>query len=288
LSIDSSLAQPEAKSSRPTRLAASPSPFLKWAGGKRWLVQSRLPRPAGYERFIEPFLGSAAVFFHLKPARALLADVNDELINLYAAIRDAPERMSVLMAWHQEKHSSTHYYQIRDRVYQDRIWRAARTLYLNRTCWNGLYRVNRKGKFNVPMGSKSSVVLPTDDFFATSNMLKNVDLKCQDFEITVDSSCPGDFLFVDPPYTVKHNMNGFVKYNETIFSWNDQVRLAAALERAAARGVAIVVTNADHDSVRSLYQSDFEYTQVTRRSVLAGSAAHRGATTEALFTRNLE
>jgi len=97
----------------------------------------------------------------------------------------------------------------------------------------------------------------------------------------------GDFLFVDPPYTVKHNFNGFLKYNETMFSWDDQARLAAALRRAAARGAAIVVTNADHESLRELYKDGFAYKRMTRQSVLAGSAAHRGATTEALFTVNV-
>jgi DNA adenine methylase len=232
-------------------------------------------------------MGSAAVFFHLLPNKALLTDINADLINLYQVIRDAPEQITRLLSWHQEKHCEEHYYLIRERQYKDAAWRAARMLYLNRTCWNGLYRVNRLGKFNVPIGTKTSVLLATDDFVATSKALSKAEIICQDFEQTVDAAQCHDFLFVDPPYTVKHNMNGFVKYNETIFSWNDQVRLAESLVRAANRGAIVVVTNADHESVRALYQERFEYRQVTRQSILASTASHRGATTEAIFTLNL-
>ena len=127
-----------------------------------------------------------------------------------------------------------------------------------------------------------------ENFENYSKILSIADIVCQDFEETIDLSGQGDFLFVDPPYTVKHNMNGFVKYNENIFSWDDQVRLAAALRRAGSRGAAILVTNADHESLRDLYRKDFSYASIGGQSILAGSAAHRGCTTEALFALNLE
>jgi DNA adenine methylase len=265
------------------------TPFLKWAGGKRWLLQSeQFTVPANFDRLVEPFLGGAAVFFGLEPERALLSDVNEELIHLYKTVRDHPESLTRLLTWHHERHCPQHYYRVRAKTYQDPIWKAARTLYLNRTCWNGLYRVNRSGAFNVPIGTKSAVIYLKEDFQAISTVLSRATLLCCDFESTVDASQKGDFLFIDPPYTVKHNMNGFIKYNEEIFSWDDQVRLHAAVTRAAARGVAVVVTNADHASLQDLYRPRFRYTPIDRHSVLAGKSSARGATTEAMFTANLK
>ena len=261
-------------------------PFLKWAGGKRWLVQAgELYAPVNYVRLVEPFLGGGAVFFSLEPDCALLADINPELIELYEVVRDEPEHLQTLLGWHQEKHSPTHYYSIRGRSYHDKAWRAARTLYLNRTCWNGLYRLNKRGQFNVPIGTKTTILLE-ESFDEAARLLKSATLVCQDFEQTIDSSGKGDFLFVDPPYTVRHNMNGFLKYNEDIFSWDDQVRLKWSLLRASQRGAAIIVTNADHETVRELYAEDFTYKRLSRHSVLSGTVVGRGKTTEAMFILN--
>ena len=263
-------------------------PFLKWAGGKRWLVSQGVPTPRHFERLVEPFVGSGAVYFSLQPSRALLADVNSELINLYSVIKHKPKELAACLLKHHRSHSRDYYYAVRDDSPVDDVNSAARMLYLNRTCWNGLYRVNAKGQFNVPIGTKTVVSLEGEDFCKYSKILKGAKLKCQDFEDTIDNCGPGDFVFVDPPYTVKHNMNGFVKYNEKIFSWDDQIRLAAALRRAASRGAAIVVTNADHESILDLYKDDFNYRSIARQSVLAGSAAHRGETTEAIFALNVD
>lgn len=258
-------------------------PFLKWAGGKRWLIHSgQLAVPSEYVRLVEPFLGGGAVFFGLEPKQALLSDVNPELINLYEIVRDAPDRLMSLLHWHQDRHDHSHYYAIRARRYKDRVWRAARTLYLNRTCWNGLYRLNKQGDFNVPIGTKTAVVLEPD-FSKISDILRRVELSCCDFEDSLDQATAGDFVFIDPPYTVKHNLNGFLKYNESIFSWEDQVRLRQACVRAAQRGASVVVTNADHESVRALYAGVAEYQSVSRASVLAGKADFRSQTTEAVF-----
>jgi DNA adenine methylase len=265
-----------------------PDPFLKWAGGKRWLVKSdQLPRPASYRRYIEPFLGGGAVFFHLSPETALLSDVNAELIHLYSVLRDEPVGLMDEMRRHHARHSREYYYEVRASTPSDSIMRAARTLYLNRTCWNGLYRVNRNGSFNVPMGTKTSVVFEDDDFEAISSRLKVADIRCCDFAETISEAKEGDFLFVDPPYTVQHNLNGFIKYNENIFSWEDQARLRNAIASAIGLGVSVVLTNADHESVRDLYAGLCEYRAISRQSILAGEAARRGPTTEALFVANI-
>lgn len=262
-------------------------PFLKWAGGKRWLVQHGLLAPSKYDRLIEPFVGGGAVFFALRPARAVLADANPELINLYKVVRDQPRSLMQVLKWYHAKHDSELFYRTRSRKFASPLLRAARMLYLNRTCWNGLYRVNRRGEFNVPIGTKSKVIMTTDDFEGASLLLKSADLHCQDFGMTIAQAGRGDFLFVDPPYTVKHNMNGFLKYNEDIFTWEDQVRLAASLGDARRRGAAILVTNADHETVRDLYRGEFDYSPVARQSVLSGRVNGRGRTTEAMFSANL-
>jgi len=261
-------------------------PFLKWAGGKRWLINAGLPQPAAFERYVEPFLGGGAVFFGLAPQAAILSDVNPELISLYEVIRDEPSTLMQHMLEHHVQHSRDYYYRVRADVPTERIARAARMLYLNRTCWNGLYRVNRMGEFNVPIGTKTAVVMHDDDFEAVSSLLRNVEINCCDFEDTITQTKAGDFLFVDPPYTVKHNMNGFVKYNENIFTWADQVRLRDVIAEAIERGTSVVVTNADHSSIHELYKSVATYRSVPRSSVLAGPVERRGRTTEALFLAN--
>lgn len=252
------------------------TPPLKWAGGKRWFANNYSHLlPARFENYIEPFVGSAALFFSVRPQRAILADVNPELINLYSVIRSAPNELERKLKVHQRSHSKDYFYKMRASSPRTELGRAARFLYLNRTCWNGLYRVNTQGKFNVPIGTKTSVIMDTDNFVGVSDALKNTVLKCSDFEGVIDGALQGDFVFVDPPYTVAHNFNGFVKYNEVLFSWADQERLKAAVVRAVARGAQVLVTNAAHDSVRKLY-SEFEQIPITRSGVIAGKSSARG------------
>jgi DNA adenine methylase len=263
---------------------ASLPPFLKWAGGKRWLT-SRIVDLATplVGKYIEPFLGSGAVFFALRPDQALLSDINFELINAYKAINSDPERVFSLLQEHQSHHSKDYYYRMRSYKPRCDFRMAARFIYLNRTCWNGLYRVNRSGEFNVPIGTKSNVLMSTDDWSSLSSLLNSAKLVCSDFEDSIEAAEEGDLVFADPPYTVKHNLNGFIKYNDSLFSWSDQVRLRDALLRAKRRGVKVIATNAHHASVRELYQENFHLETISRASVLAGSPAHRGRYDELLI-----
>lgn len=252
-------------------------PFLKWAGGKRWLTANSLSLfPNSYRKYYEPFLGSGAVFFSLRPSIAVLNDINRELIDCYKAIRDNPSEVKKYLEMHHLNHSKSYYYQVRQVKPTDLLEKAARFIYLNRTCWNALYRVNQKGEFNVPMGTKTNVLLNTDDFEQTSSVLKNVSLTHLDFEEVIDQAQEGDLIFADPPYTVKHNFNGFVKYNEKFFHWDDQVRLSECLTRAKNRGCHVVLTNAHHPSIFELYENEFEIIPMTRNSVIAASSANRG------------
>lgn len=171
-------------------------PFLKWAGGKRWLAgnsEFKIPEISG--RYIEPFLGSGSIFFSMQPKDAILSDVNSELIDTYLALRDEHEKVSRHLKLHAQSHSKSHYYYVRDEMKpRSTAGRAARFLYLNRTCWNGLYRVNLKGKFNVPKGTKSNVILETDDFESVSQTLRKAKLLCCDFEAVVNQAQSSDFI----------------------------------------------------------------------------------------------
>ncbi len=259
-------------------------PFIKWAGGKRWLLDNELMSLPSFDgRYFEPFLGGGAVFFHLAPARAVLSDANPRLIETYIAIRDDWQRVVTLLESMQKLHSKSFYYAERDRVRLKPHTRAAQFLYLNRTCWNGLYRENLRGKFNVPIGTKTQVVLPDDNFSETSKLLQNADIRACDFEETLFDARSGDLVFIDPPYTTAHNTNGFVKYNQKIFSWDDQLRLYRCIGAAKARGARVVLTNADHASIRELYADLGTPEIVSRRSVISGSAFARGTTTEVLY-----
>lgn len=262
-------------------------PFLKWAGGKRWLA-SKFPEffPASFNNYLEPFLGSGAIYFYLKPHTAILSDLNAELIETYAAIKSDWQRVFSHLVVHQRNHSKEYYYQIRARNCRSEFTRAAKLIYLNRTCWNGLYRVNLKGEFNVPIGTKDKIIDVEESFFEIAKLLQNAQLITNDFENIIDKAMLGDFLFVDPPYTVKHNYNGFVKYNENLFAWDDQIRLRDALIRAANRNVKILLTNACHKSVIELYEDFFEIRIVERASIISGSNIGRGSYEE-IIVQNL-
>jgi len=252
-------------------------PFLKWAGGKRWLTDQHPDLfDNQFNRYIEPFLGSGAVFFKLTPNQSVLCDRNTDLIDTYQAIKDDWQRVQRLLKEHHRKHCKEYYYHTRDKKLRSRWTKAARFIYLNRTCWNGLYRVNLKGKFNVPIGTKTNVILDTDNFKETSRLLQNTNLLSGDFEQAINQASEGDFVFVDPPYTVKHNFNGFIKYNEGLFSWEDQIRLRDSVERAVARGAKVLVTNAYHECIQELYSGVGEQIKLTRASVISGKASARG------------
>lgn len=253
------------------------TPFLNWAGGKRWFVKKYSDFfPREYNRYIEPFLGSGAVYFYLQPQTALLGDMNSDLISAYQGIQKDHVKLNKLLEEHQKNHSDEYYYEMRKNIFIDPVEQAARFIYLNRTCFNGIYRVNLKGEFNVPRGTKNSVILNTDDFEKLSTLLKGASIKIADFEELIDQAIEGDLVFADPPYTVRHNNNGFIKYNEKLFSWDDQVRLSEALTRARKRGAKILLTNANHASVRELYSSKiFNLETVSRYSSISAKSSGR-------------
>ena len=259
-------------------------PFIKWPGGKRWLLDSKQITLPDYDgRYIEPFLGGAAVFFYLSPTKAILSDVNSKLINTYDAVRSDWQLVHCALKRMQALHCEEFYYKERARKRRTNHTKAAQFLYLNRTCWNGLYRENLFGEFNVPIGTKTQVLLPDDNFESASKALQRAELRVCDFEETLMDAKKGDLVFLDPPYTTAHNINGFIKYNQNIFSWNDQVRLRRCAEAAYQRGSKIILTNADHRTIHELYADMGQPKIVSRSSVISGSATARGKTTEVVY-----
>lgn len=253
-----------------------PKPFLKWAGGKRWLVQGEFDLfPTSFNTYIEPFLGSGAVYFHLQPRESILSDINNELVSTYKAIQENHSLVLKHLKKHHSNHCKDYYYQVRSQKTRSIYTRAARMLYLNRACWNGLYRVNLRGEFNVPIGTKTNIIFDIENFETTSLALKDADILNCDFEEVIDLSGPNDFVFVDPPYTVKHNCNGFIKYNENLFSWKDQLRLRDCIVRAVSRGSKVLLLNAAHESILDLYD-DFEQIILSRKNAISGDAKFRG------------
>ena len=212
---------------------------------------------------------------------AALSDINSDLINAYMAVRDSPDELIAVLEGYEN--SEEFYYYVRASRPLDAIQKSARLLYLTRLSFNGIYRVNLKGEFNVPYGKKTHLtVFDSARIFEISAALQGVSLTVSDFQSATNSAKKGDLIYFDPPYTVAHANNGFVKYNENIFSWADQVRLAEHARELAAKGCFVAVSNADHVSVDSLY-TGFSKVVIKRFSVMAASSAFRRQITECLY-----
>ena len=258
--------------------AQAVKPFLKWAGGKRWLshhLAHIVPAEAG--TYYEPFVGGGSLYFAARPSNAVLSDANPRLIETYEALRDDPHGViGVLAGWSNDTQT---YYEVRSSSYASRVHRSAQFIFLNRTCWNGLYRVNREGKFNVPFGNHGRTVFDPDHLVEVSNALRGAVLRRGDFEKTLVTATSGDFVYLDPPYASLHARNGFRQYNELLFDWKDQERLARVSLELASRGCSVVVSNANNDEVLGLYEGFF-HRVVSRHSVLAAKPRSRRKTTE--------
>lgn len=264
--------------------SSSASPFLKWAGSKRKLLRHIVPLiPSSFERYYEPFLGGGALFFHLAPRRAVISDISKELIETYSAIRD--DVNTVIKYLQPLKPNKKIFYSIRSSSPRGRHQRAAYFIFLNKTCWNGLYRVNTDGIFNVPFGQlKTKTVFNADNLRACSRVLQRntISLKPSDFEKSLSSASNGDFVYLDPPYVTTHNRNGFLEWNETIFSWNDQIRLAKIAHALVKKKVNVLISNAAHREVKALYEG-FKSRPIKRMSTLASDPMFRIQVNESLF-----
>jgi DNA adenine methylase len=257
-------------------------PLLKWTGGKRLLLKHLSPLlPTTSGTYYEPFVGGGAVYFALQPSPAVIADRNPELTNCYVQVRDRPnEVLAALTAWGS---SERDYYGIREAVFEDAVFRAARLMYLTRLSFNGIYRLNGRGEFNVPYGHRPHLgSCDPGRVRSASRTLQGARITCSDFEETTRPAEAGDVVYFDPPYALPDDRTRFIRYNDRNFSWLDQVRLAAVAGQLRSRGVKVIVSNADHPELRNLYR-DFECLLVTRNSSIAADGKQRGPTTECIF-----
>lgn len=257
-------------------------PLLKWPGGKRWLAPVIVPALRGELRgkYYEPFIGGGAVFLSLNPGSAVLSDTNQELITCLRVVRKSPDKV-VRAVW-RLSNSRECYYRVRRSVPRHEVTQAARFVYLNRTCWGGIYRLNRSGEFNVPFGDSGRTICCAESVLGMAARLKNVTLATSDFEAMIDKANKGDVVYCDPPYTVKGENNGFVRYNESIFRWSDQERLMTACSKARRRGVFVVVSGLCHPNVRELYRGWWSL-KIPRYSLVSRDVESRKSVNEIVF-----
>ncbi len=283
--------------SSPKRVAASRAvagavraeaqPFLKWAGGKAQLLAQFDPFfPESVSSYAEPFLGGGAVFFHLKARfpkmRVVLGDNNAELINCYAAVRDHCDKLMRRLDEHLKAfraEGERYYYLVRSQhALPEQVARAARAIFLNKTCYNGLWRVNARGQFNVPIGSyppEKVTLYDPANLLAASHALRGTELGEQDFRATLRSIGPGDFAYIDPPYYPVSATANFTSYTKEDFGQTEQEELSALFAAASRRGARLMLSNSDTPFIRKLYQ-DFPIHTVSARRAVNSDGTKRG------------
>lgn len=260
-------------------------PFLRWAGGKNWLVKNinnYLPND-GFNNYIEPFLGGGSIFFHLAPQKAILSDLNNELIDTYYALKNNVNE--IIDELSKFRNSEEFYYHIRGKKFNSEIKNAARFIYLNQTSFNGIYRVNLKGEYNVPFGHRKKEFLQPDNLLKASKSLQFAELKTRDFFDSINDIQQNDLVFLDPPYTVTHNNNGFIKYNAKLFDLNAQYKLSDFIDGLVEIGAYYILTNAAHLEVKKIFSRPNNYMiETSRASLVGGTMAKRGKYSELIFT----
>ncbi|MBW4676211.1 MAG: DNA adenine methylase [Desmonostoc geniculatum HA4340-LM1] len=266
----------------------SPRPFLKWAGGKSRLIQQYIPYfPNNYKNYYEPFLGGGAVFFYLQPTTAILTDINAELINTYCCVRDNVDELILLLKEHKERHTRDYYYSVRNNFAGTDLEKAARLIYLNKTCFNGLYRVNSQGKFNVPLGRYDNPnICPENLLQLASTALYDATIQQADFtQVLKYATSSDDFVFFDPPYHPISDTSYFTAYSSNSFTRKDQEVLRDTCAELSSRGVKVMVCNSDSEFIKKIYQDiNFEtYTIKAARSINS-NIKNRGIINELLIT----
>jgi DNA adenine methylase len=268
---------------QPARELPAPAPFLKWVGGKGKLLGQLMPMlPPGVElmRHVEPFAGGGAMFFARAPRRALLLDVNRALIDTYTAVRDEVETVIEHLRPLAERHAEGTYYEIRRRYNErkdlPRAQRASMFVYLNKTCFNGLHRVNRKGEFNVPEGRyKNPRVLHEDALRSASVALRECEIESTGFEALVAKAKPGDFVYLDPPYEPISRTSNFTSYAEEGFTPRDQERLRDVFVELDRRGCKLMLSNSTAPLILDLYKK-FRIDRVSAARAISCDTAKRG------------
>lgn len=271
-------------------------PPLKWAGGKRQLlalIEENMPEE-DFDVYVEPFLGAGALLFDLKAKNAIVNDYNKELINVYMSIKWHPKKLVELLTHHSNAHCKEHYYQVRDLDRTDsykqlnNIEKAARTIYLNRTCFNGLYRVNRNGHFNTPIGKYVNPrIVDKDNIYAISRFLRNnnVKLYCKDYTNILDMIVNEElncFCYLDPPYYPISETSSFTDYTRIGFGEREQIQLKEKCDLLNNSGVKFLQSNSDCEFIRNLYCDYNIITVPAKRNINANGNNRTG--TEVLIS----
>lgn len=282
------------KSSEDTGAKLPPQPFLKWAGGKAQLLEQLSPLfPKRFNRYYEPFLGGAAVYWCLfsqkKEGNLLfnqvrLSDINQELVNCYIQVRDNVDDLIHKLRNLKARHNRESYYKVRelDPSKLSPIERAARFIYLNKTCYNGLYRVNRSGQFNVPIGRyQDPKIFSTQQLISNSQALQNVDIEHDPFQTVLDWAEPGDFIYFDPPYAPLSKTASFTSYTEYPFGWEQQQELAEIFYILSKRGCKLMLSNSWTEAIINLYR-DFHCIELKASRAINSNSERRGKISELL------
>jgi DNA adenine methylase len=279
--------------------AAAPTarPIVKWVGGKTRLLPELLKRvPKTFGTYLEPFVGGGALFFRLAPEKAILGDLNESLIQTYWALRECPKlvthRLKLRQAEHYRRPRTTFYRERKKgmELFQgsidESVARAARFIYLNRTCFNGLWRVNKQGQFNVPMGRyKRPRICDEAGLLAASEVLQRASVHHASYSVQFSRSRPGDFIFADPPYEPISKTSNFTSYTAETFNRTDQIALEARARDAVGRGVKVMLSNSDTPFIRELYKDKcWKVERVYAPRAINSDPKRRGKVAEVIIT----
>ncbi len=269
-------------------------PFIKWVGGKRGLLEQLLPLfPKKFNNYYEPFIGGGAVFFELYSKNLLLnktiiSDINSELITTYNVVKNNPNKLIEKLNEYKQNHTKEFYYQIRELDRKEEfanlsdIEKAARFIYLNKTCFNGLYRVNKKGFFNTPIGSyKNPNIVDSETILNASCALQNVTILNQSFEKVLNSAKKGDFIYFDPPYYPLNKTSNFTSYDSNCFLEEEQIKLFKVFKKLDKKGCFVALSNSDTSFIKELYK-EYDINIVNANRFINSKSNGRGKISEVL------
>ena len=268
------------------------SPILKWVGGKRQLLADIMPLiNKNCSTYVEPFVGGGAVFFELQPKKAIINDYNTELINVYQVIREFPEELIAILEEHNRENTEEYFYSLRaldrssDYAKMSNVHKAARMIYLNKTCYNGLYRVNSAGQFNSPYGKyKNPNIVNAATIRAMSKYLQNpkITIKQGDYKVSLKGLRKGEFVYLDPPYMPISSSSSFTGYTENGFSYEQQVALKKECDRLREKGISFLQSNSDCLEIRELYK-EYDIRTVQAKRSINSNINKRGGVSEVLI-----
>lgn len=270
----------------------NPHPFVKWAGGKRQLAKTiKSLIPNDYNTYIEPLIGGGAILFELLPKKAIINDYNEELMNAYNVIKNYPNKLITLLQIHSYNNNEEYFYEIRsmdrskDYDSLSSIQKAARFIYLNKTCYNGLFRVNKSNQFNAPYGRyKNPNIADSENIIRCSNYfnLNDINILNGDYRETIKLAEEGDFIYLDPPYFPISKTSSFTSYTDVDFNTNDQIELKNQCDLLTKNKVKFLLSNSHHDFILDLYK-DYEIIEVNANRSINSKGSKRGEVKEVLI-----